>query len=96
MPKVEIEQFSAALDSYTYLVRHRGSNSAAIIDPSFSGPTVDAISPLGWRPVYIINTHHHDDQTGGNRDLKQAFGLRGAAGFRAHGAASLPRRGFAQ
>ncbi|HJP22336.1 MAG: hydroxyacylglutathione hydrolase [Alphaproteobacteria bacterium] len=76
MPKVEIEQFSAARDSYTYLVRHRGSNSAAIIDPSFSGPTVDAISPLGWRPVYIINTHHHDDQTGGNRDLKQAFGLR--------------------
>ncbi len=76
MPKVEIEQFSAARDTYSFLVRHRASKSAAIIDPSFSGPTVEAVSQLGWRPVYILNTHHHDDQVGGNRDLKQAFGLR--------------------
>ncbi len=76
MPKVEIEQFSASRESYTYLVRHRGSNSTAIIDPSRSGPTVDALGPLGWNPTYVLNTHHHDDQVGGNRDLKRAFGLR--------------------
>jgi hydroxyacylglutathione hydrolase len=28
----------------------------------------------GWQLQYILNTHHHQDHVGGNRQLKQVFG----------------------
>jgi glyoxylase-like metal-dependent hydrolase (beta-lactamase superfamily II) len=29
--------------------------------------------PRGWRPSYILNTHHHWDHTGGNIGLKELY-----------------------
>ncbi|MDR3527332.1 MAG: hydroxyacylglutathione hydrolase [Rhizomicrobium sp.] len=57
-------------DNYAYLLRSEGL--AAVIDPPEAAPIVAALE--GGRLTHILNTHHHWDHSGGNRELKEAYG----------------------
>jgi len=57
-------------DNYAYLLRSEGLT--AVIDPPEAAPIVAALE--GGRLTHILNTHHHWDHSGGNRDLKEAYG----------------------
>lgn len=59
-------------DNYAYLV-HSG-DLTAVIDPAEAGPVEAALKARNWRLTHILNTHHHWDHSGGNRELKAKYG----------------------
>ncbi len=50
------------------------SRATAVVDPSVAAPILEAAQREGWRITHILNTHHHNDHTGGNREIKEATG----------------------
>ncbi|HEY3777411.1 MAG TPA: hydroxyacylglutathione hydrolase [Rhizomicrobium sp.] len=74
MTRLEIEPVPCLKDNYAYLLRDRGEDFCAVVDPSESAPVKAALAARGWRLTHILNTHHHPDHTGGNSALKTEFG----------------------
>lgn len=72
MPDLEIAVIPCLKDNYAYLVRC-GAFCAAI-DPAEAEPVAAALRARGARLTHILNTHHHWDHSGGNRELKAATG----------------------
>lgn len=73
---LNIVQIPVLNDNYVYVLHDSGSGSTAAVDPAVAGPVLDAISVQGWRLDFILNTHHHGDHVGGNRELKQKTGCK--------------------
>lgn len=74
MASLDIRQIPALSDNYIYLVREAGTGACAAVDPAEAGPVLAALDRLGWRLTHILNTHHHGDHVGGNRELKDRTG----------------------
>lgn len=74
MAELIIRQIPVLRDNYVYLVREPESGVTAVIDPSVAAPVLDMLNETGWRLTHILNTHHHNDHTGGNIEIKQATG----------------------
>jgi hydroxyacylglutathione hydrolase len=72
MTGLEIVVVPCLQDNYAYLV-HRGEWTA-VVDPAEVEPVTAALKTRGWTLTHILNTHHHWDHSGGNRELKAAFG----------------------
>ena len=45
--------------------------NACVIDPSESDPVIKIIEKNKLNLKYILNTHHHYDHVGGNKELKK-------------------------
>jgi hydroxyacylglutathione hydrolase len=60
-------------DNYAYLIIDETTKEAGVVDPSEAGPVADAIRKEGVQLLSIINTHHHWDHVGGNKDLLKEF-----------------------
>lgn len=73
MSTLQIEQIPTRKDNYVYLVREMGQGKVGVVDPSDAEPVFAALERLGWSLTHIINTHHHNDHTGGNLELKEKF-----------------------
>lgn len=71
---LEVHFIPALRDNYIYLLRDSQSAKTALVDPSEAQPALDELAARGWKLDYIFNTHHHYDHTGGNLELKAAFG----------------------
>lgn len=69
---MQVEIVPCLSDNYAYLIKS-GPN-CAIVDPSEATPVKAALERLGWRPGFILNTHHHHDHVGGNLALKEVYG----------------------
>ena len=74
MSALDILQIPVLNDNYIYLIHDPDSGETACVDPAVAGPVKDALAEKGWTLSHIFNTHHHPDHTGGNLELKQAFG----------------------
>lgn len=74
MSTLEIEQIPTRSDNYVYLLRESGQGKVGVVDPSDAQPVIDALDRLEWQLTDIINTHHHNDHTGGNLELKEKYG----------------------
>ena len=61
-------------DNYSYLIIDENNNSACVIDPGESTPIIKFIESNNIKLKYILNTHHHFDHIGGNKELKNKFG----------------------
>ena len=61
-------------DNYSYLIIDETNNSACVIDPSESQPIINLLKNNDIKLKYILNTHHHFDHIGGNKELKKKFG----------------------
>jgi hydroxyacylglutathione hydrolase len=72
VPDPEIVIVPCLKDNYAYLV-HSGA-ATAVIDPAEAAAVDAALKDRGWRLTHILNTHHHWDHSGGNRELKAAHG----------------------
>ena len=46
---------------------------ACIVDPSEASPIVDYLKNKNINLKYILNTHHHFDHIGGNKELKKKY-----------------------
>jgi hydroxyacylglutathione hydrolase len=76
LAQLEIELVPCLSDNYAYLVRDPDEDFCAIVDPSEARPVKAALDARGWRLTHILNTHHHPDHTGGNAELKTAYGAK--------------------
>lgn len=70
----EIYPIPAFNDNYIWIVR-QGDN-AIVIDPGQSEPVLTDLTSKGLSLQAILITHHHDDHTGGVRDLVERYGAR--------------------
>ena len=64
-------------DNFSYIIADDTTKEAAVVDPSFN---TDAITRVlinhGLKLKYVINTHHHNDHTACNHELKLHFGAK--------------------
>ena len=71
---MRIETIPCLQDNYSYLIVDDSNNSACIVDPSEGKPIIDFLENKNINLKYILNTHHHFDHIGGNKELKKKFG----------------------
>jgi len=72
VPNLSIEIVPCLKDNYAYLVS--GNGLCAVVDPSEAAPVELMLKSRGLKLTHILNTHHHWDHSGGNRELKEKFG----------------------
>jgi len=70
---MRVEIISCLQDNYSYLIIDETNNSACIVDPSEAGPIIDYLENKNINLKYILNTHHHFDHIGGNKELKKKY-----------------------
>lgn len=70
---MQIHRIPALSDNYLFLLHEPGQNIAAIVDPAVAHPVLQKLEELKADLVAILNTHHHHDHVGGNRELLQRF-----------------------
>ena len=68
---MKIEIIRCLQDNYSYLLIDEKNNYACVIDPSESKPIINFIENNNIKLKFILNTHHHFDHVGGNKDLKK-------------------------
>ena len=70
---MDIEIISCLNDNYSYLICDDKTNNIIIVDPSEFSPCDKIISQKYKKLDYILNTHHHYDHVGGNKELKKLY-----------------------
>ena len=70
---MKIEIIKCLQDNYSYLLIEKENNYACVIDPSESGPIIKYIENNNIKLKFILNTHHHFDHVGGNKNLKKKY-----------------------
>ncbi len=70
---MEIKIIPCLKDNYSYLIFNKEKKVACIVDPSESKPIIDVIEKFKIDLKYILNTHHHHDHVGGNKELKKRY-----------------------
>ena len=70
---MKVEIIPCLKDNYSYLIIDEINNNACIIDPSEAKPVIDFIEKKNINLKYILNTHHHYDHIGGNKELKKKY-----------------------
>ena len=68
---MRVEIISCLQDNYSYLIIDDTNNLACVVDPSESEPIINFLENKNIKLKYILNTHHHYDHIGGNKDLKK-------------------------
>ena len=71
---MRVEIIPCLQDNYSYLIIDDSNNSACVVDPSEASPIINFLENKNINLKYILNTHHHFDHIGGNKDLKKKFG----------------------
>jgi hydroxyacylglutathione hydrolase len=75
MAKVLIDQIPVLQDNYIYVLHDPDSGATAAVDPAVAEPVLEHVRRRGWRLTHVLNTHHHNDHTGGNLALKSQAGV---------------------
>ena len=70
---MEVKIIPCLNDNYSYLILDKNKKNACVIDPSESMPIVEIIEKNKLNLKYILNTHHHYDHVGGNKELKKKY-----------------------
>jgi len=70
---MEVKIIPCLNDNYSYLIFDKLKRIACVIDPSESKPVINAIEKNKLKLKYILNTHHHYDHVGGNKELKKKY-----------------------
>ena len=70
---MNIEIIKCLKDNYSYLIIDEKTKSACVVDPSEAKPIINYIEKNKINLKFILNTHHHYDHVGGNKDLKKKY-----------------------
>ncbi len=62
--------------NFNYLIVCPETGEALAVDPLEFGRCLDAAKDKGWEITQILNTHHHNDHTGGNGGMVEATGAK--------------------
>ena len=78
---MKIQIIKCLQDNYAYLIIDETNNLSIVIDPSEPKPIIDYVEKNKLNLKYILNTHHHFDHVGGNKELKKIYGSK-VVGFK--------------
>ena len=70
---MKVEIIPCLQDNYSYLIIDEANNEACVIDPSEAQPIIDLVENKNIKLKYVLNTHHHYDHIGGNKQLKKKY-----------------------
>ena len=70
---MRVEIIPCLQDNYSYLIIDESNKTASVVDPSEAKPIINFIEKENIDLKYILNTHHHFDHIGGNKDLKKKY-----------------------
>ena len=70
---MRVEIISCLQDNYSYLIIDETNNNACVVDPSEAKPIINFLENKDLKLKYILNTHHHFDHIGGNKELKKKY-----------------------
>jgi hydroxyacylglutathione hydrolase len=70
---MEVKIIPCLNDNYSYLIFNKDKKIACVVDPGEAEPIIKAVKEFNINLKYILNTHHHYDHIGGNKELKQKF-----------------------
>ena len=73
---MKIEIIKCLQDNYSYILINEKNHEACVIDPSESKPIIKYVEKNEIKLKFILNTHHHYDHVGGNKDLKKKYGCK--------------------
>jgi len=71
---LEIVRIPVLSDNYVWLIREPKSGAVGVVDPAVAPPVLAEAARRGWKITHILNTHHHGDHIGGNREIVAATG----------------------
>lgn len=71
---LKVYQIPSLEDNYIYILHE--NHQTLVIDPSTFKDVDDFLNKKKWSCDFILNTHHHYDHTGGNRELKEKYGAK--------------------
>jgi len=74
--RLQVFQLPVLQDNYIYILRDTKTHKTAVVDPALSGPVNIFLHKRNWKLDFILNTHHHNDHTGGNFQLKEKWQCR--------------------
>jgi len=60
-------------DNYSYLIIDDKNHRSCVIDPSEAMPIIEYLEKNNIKLDFILNTHHHYDHVGGNKELKEKY-----------------------
>ena len=67
-----VETIRCLEDNFSYILIDQNKN-ACVIDPSESEPIINFVEKNNIKIKYILNTHHHFDHIGGNKEIKKKY-----------------------
>ena len=70
---LEILIINALSDNYIYLLRNEHKNITSVIDPGEAEPVIKFLNNKNWHLDEVVNTHHHHDHIGGNKELLDIY-----------------------
>tara|TARA_B100001175_G_scaffold291628_1_gene276886 strand:- start:344 stop:1063 length:720 start_codon:yes stop_codon:yes gene_type:complete len=73
---MRVEIISCLQDNYSYLIVDDKNNIACVVDPSEAKPIIEFVEKNKINLKYILNTHHHYDHIGGNKELKELYNVK--------------------
>jgi len=73
---MKVEIIKCLEDNYSYLIIDEENNSACVVDPSEADPVIAYIQRNNIKLKFVLNTHHHFDHVGGNKELKKKYGAK--------------------
>tara|TARA_B100000131_G_scaffold315814_1_gene354872 strand:- start:896 stop:1108 length:213 start_codon:yes stop_codon:yes gene_type:complete len=65
-----VETIKCLEDNFSYILIDKNKN-ACVVDPSEPDPIINFVEKNDVNLKYILNTHHHYDHIGGNKELKK-------------------------
>lgn len=69
-----IDILPAFADNYIYLVSDNDLGLAMVVDPGDAGAVLPTLKERDLHLTLILNTHYHDDHTGGSLKLQKEYG----------------------
>tara|TARA_Y100000591_G_scaffold279173_1_gene257603 strand:+ start:998 stop:1759 length:762 start_codon:yes stop_codon:yes gene_type:complete len=70
---MKIKIIKCLTDNYSYIIFDEKTLNCAVIDPSEPSPIIEELENNNLVLKYILNTHHHYDHVGGNKELKEKY-----------------------
>ena len=66
-----VVQLPCLSDNYGYLIHDEKTGQTAAVDTPEASVYENELEKRGWALTHILNTHHHWDHVGGNKELKK-------------------------
>lgn len=70
---MKIEMLPVLEDNFIYILIDETLKEAAVVDPAIAKPVIQFLKDNNLTLTKILNTHHHYDHVGGNKELKSLF-----------------------